>query len=148
MWIGLNQLKALKAKAVFLKKLFCFKTESQMLFSKLPACWPALASTCFCACQYHKILYEPIPWMNALSLCLPPWLYLCLLVSLSVSLLWISVCLVIKTCHRKWKCSLLSRIRLFATPWIPGSSVHRILQERILEWVAIPFSRGSSQPRY
>ena len=29
----------------------------------------------------------------------------------------------------------------------PGSSVHRILQERILEWVAIPFSRGSSWPR-
>ena len=27
-----------------------------------------------------------------------------------------------------------------------GSSVHRILQARILEWVAIPFSRGSSQP--
>ena len=29
----------------------------------------------------------------------------------------------------------------------PGSSVHGILQERILEWVAIPFSRGSSPPR-
>ena len=29
---------------------------------------------------------------------------------------------------------------------LPGSSV-RILQARILEWVAIPFSRGSSQPR-
>ena len=28
----------------------------------------------------------------------------------------------------------------------PGSSVHGILQARILEWVAIPFSRGSSQP--
>ena len=28
-----------------------------------------------------------------------------------------------------------------------GSSVHEILQGRILEWVAIPFSRGSSQPR-
>ena len=27
----------------------------------------------------------------------------------------------------------------------PGSSVHGILQARILEWVAIPFSRGSSQ---
>ena len=26
----------------------------------------------------------------------------------------------------------------------PGSSVHRILRARILEWVAIPFSRGSS----
>ena len=25
----------------------------------------------------------------------------------------------------------------------PGSSVHGILQARILEWVAIPFSRGS-----
>ena len=28
-----------------------------------------------------------------------------------------------------------------------GSSVHGILQARILEWVAISFSRGSSQPR-
>ena len=26
----------------------------------------------------------------------------------------------------------------------PGSSVHGILQARILEWVAIPFSKGSS----
>ena len=29
----------------------------------------------------------------------------------------------------------------------PESSVHGILQARILEWVAIPFSRGSSRPR-
>ena len=29
----------------------------------------------------------------------------------------------------------------------PGSSVHGILQARILEWVAIPFLRGSSQLR-
>ena len=28
----------------------------------------------------------------------------------------------------------------------PGFSVHGILQARILEWIAIPFSRGSSQP--
>ena len=28
----------------------------------------------------------------------------------------------------------------------PGSSVHGILQARILEWVAISFSRGSSDP--
>ena len=27
---------------------------------------------------------------------------------------------------------------------LPGSSVHRISQARILEWVAIPFPRGSS----
>ena len=30
---------------------------------------------------------------------------------------------------------------------LPGSSVHEILQARILEWVAISFSRGPSQPR-
>ena len=29
----------------------------------------------------------------------------------------------------------------------PGSSVHGILQAKIVEWVAIPFSRGSSRPR-
>ena len=29
----------------------------------------------------------------------------------------------------------------------PGSSVHGILQARILEWVAVPFFRGSSQTR-
>ena len=30
---------------------------------------------------------------------------------------------------------------------LPGSSVHGIFQARILEWVAISFSRGSSPPR-
>ena len=30
---------------------------------------------------------------------------------------------------------------------LPGSTIHGIFQARILEWVAIPFSRRSSQPR-
>ena len=30
---------------------------------------------------------------------------------------------------------------------LPGSSVHGILQARILEWLAMPFSRGSTWPR-
>ena len=34
--------------------------------------------------------------------------------------------------------------RLYSSP---GSSVRWVLQARILEWVAFPFSRGSSQPR-
>ena len=51
-----------------------------------------------------------------------------------------------------WKenCQLLICIRLFETPWtvaLPGSSNHGILQARILEWVVIPFSRGTSWPR-
>jgi len=29
----------------------------------------------------------------------------------------------------------------------PGSSIHGTFQARILEWAAISFSRGSSQPR-
>ena len=30
---------------------------------------------------------------------------------------------------------------------LPGSSVHGILQAKILQWLAIPFSRGSSRCR-
>ena len=49
------------------------------------------------------------------------------------------------------KVKSLSRVWLFVTPWTvcspPSSSIHGILQARILEWVAISFSRGSSRPR-
>ena len=48
-----------------------------------------------------------------------------------------SCCLVAQLCaglHNPMDCSP------------PGSSVHSISQGRTLEWVAIPFSRGSSQP--
>ena len=41
------------------------------------------------------------------------------------------------------KSKSLSRVQLFVTPWV----VRGILQARILEWVAFPFSRGSSQGR-
>ena len=41
--------------------------------------------------------------------------------------------------------SLFSCVQLFAT--LPGSSIHGIFPARILEWVAMPFSRGSSWPR-
>ena len=46
----------------------------------------------------------------------------------------------------QWKWKSLSRVRLFATPWTDYTG-HGILQARILEWAAFPFSRGSSQPR-
>ena len=45
--------------------------------------------------------------------------------------------------HSLGKVKLLSRVRLFATPWIVA---HRIFQARVLGWVAISFSRGSSRP--
>ena len=52
--------------------------------------------------------------------------------------------------EKVWKCQLLSRVLLFATPWTVAHQAPLsmgILQARILEWIAIPFSRGSSQPR-
>ena len=42
----------------------------------------------------------------------------------------------------------LSRVRLLVTPWaVPYYSPPGISQAGVLEWVAISFSRGSSQPR-
>ena len=66
-----------------------------------------------------------------------------------------------RTVYRKWyarkfegwkrhcSCELLSCLTL-CDPMdcsLPGSSVHGLLQARALEWVAISFSRDSSQPR-
>ena len=51
----------------------------------------------------------------------------------------------------------LSRVRLLPTPWTPwtpwtysppGSSVHGILQARVLEWGAITFSINSGKAYY
>ena len=45
---------------------------------------------------------------------------------------------------------LVSCVRLFCDTMDcspPGSSVYGIFLARILQWIAIPFSRGSSQPR-
>ena len=47
-------------------------------------------------------------------------------------------------------CAILSCVQLFVTPWTvacQASLEPGILQARILGWVAIPFSKGSSQPR-
>ena len=47
-----------------------------------------------------------------------------------------------------WVCSAASVISNSLWPYsLPGSSVHGILQAGILEWIAMPFSRGSLRPR-
>ena len=56
----------------------------------------------------------------------------CILFEVKVKVLVAHLCL---TLYDPMDCSL------------PGSSIHGILQARILEWVAIPFSRASAQPR-
>ena len=51
-----------------------------------------------------------------------------------------------KTSHFHAMCLVMSdSLRPHRLP--PGFSVHGIFQARILEWVTISFSRGSSQPR-
>ena len=45
----------------------------------------------------------------------------------------------------KWKVKVAQLCPTLSDPM--DYTVHGILQARILEWVAFPFSRGSSQPR-
>ena len=47
----------------------------------------------------------------------------------------------------KWCRSVMSKLCDPMDCSLPGSLVHGIVQARVLEWVAISFSRGSSQPR-
>ena len=63
-------------------------------------------------------------------------------------MLWISTFL-LSNCEKvkmlvALSCPTLCDARNYSPP---GSSVHGILQARILEWVTIPFSRGSSWPK-
>ena len=53
------------------------------------------------------------------------------------------VCVCMCARSSSWSCSVVSDS---LWPHGPGSSAHGISQARILEWVAVSFSRGSSQP--
>ena len=52
---------------------------------------------------------------------------------------------------REWSVSrpvVSNSLSPHVTPWSPpGSSVHGILEARTVEWMLVPFSRASSQPR-
>ena len=67
-----------------------------------------------------------------------PWLWVVFLLCVCSSVRACAVCA--SLLGSVWLCNLLDCCR-------PGSSVHGISQARILEWVAISSSRGSSQPR-
>ena len=72
---------------------------------------------------------------------LSDWTELIVMLSNFLCVCWPSVCILLL--------KLLSHIWLFVIPHCsqPGSSVHYILQARILEWSIIPSSRESSWPR-
>ena len=71
----------------------------------------------------------------------------CMPVTMSVGKLQNSESVNVSTClHAKSLQSCLTLCNPLDSS-SPGSSVHGILQARILEWVAVPFWRGSSQLR-
>ena len=79
---------------------------------------------------------------NHLEIMLPPKKLVPLsLFSCSVSLSANGTCVCAKLLQ---SCSTLCDPRDYS---LSGSTVHGILQARIMEWVAVPSSRGSSQPR-
>ena len=93
---------------------------------------------------------SPLPFSPWSPLVCPPHLSVCscfvtfiCLYSLFRSHIWVityGICLSLT--KSKWKS--LSRVWLFDPM---DSTVHGMLQTRILQWVAFPFSRGPSQPR-
>ena len=69
---------------------------------------------------------------------------------LASDLKWLSICLSIEVSSLLCCCSVAKSCLTLATPWTIAHQAplsKGILQARILEWVAIPSSRGSTQPR-
>ena len=59
---------------------------------------------------------------------------------------YICVCVCVCVAFVYW----LNHVHLFCDPMdcsLPGSSIHRISQARVLEWLSMPSSRGYSPPR-
>ena len=69
--------------------------------------------------------------------------------SLRVQCSWVAISTLrsLEKMKVKVRCSVVSDSLWSHGRSPPGSSVHGILQARILEWVAISFSKGSSWPR-
>ena len=108
--------------------------------------WPASISlkSQFAVCGCYHAVFHPSRNDNHEKLST-----LCLRKYLSIRVVYIEcVCVCVCVCAR-----VHSVAQLYLTPGDPmdcrptGSSVHGIFQARILEWVAISYSRGSSQPR-
>ena len=64
-----------------------------------------------------------------------------------------SSCCISFSCLYLWDCVCVLSHSVVSFSWgpisysLPGSSVHGVVQARILEWVTISFSRGSTPPR-
>ena len=95
------------------------------------------------ACSYslNNVTSSLCTWMIEIHLL---WLNSNLLFILQMELVFISIYVVYIYTKKLQSCLTLCDPMDYSPP---GSSVHGILQARTLEWVAMPSSRGSSQPR-
>ena len=99
--------------------------------------------SCLCFRDSSKLLCEAVDCSFSFLFSVPVWLHLSASV-LQMRDVYILVISVWKWSEITQSCPTLCN-PVNCSP--PGSSVLGILQPRILEWVAISFSRGTSQPR-
>ena len=121
----------------------CLTTFNLPWFMDLPSQVPMQ----YCSLQHRTLLLSPVPSTTGCCFCfgsIPSYLLNIYWHNvLQFRLLWKSVIKLELLWKWKVKLKVAHSCLIFATPW----AVHGILQARILEWVAFPFSKGSSQCR-
>ena len=125
---------------------FCFlslRKDNCFLLGYLSVSFlPWLSSSTWLIVLYIKFFAKMLMWFSvSCQACLRhwPWLFLISFVECS------RLCVCDEVGDEVHVQSLQSYYPMDCSP--PGSSIHGILQARILEWVTMPSSKGSSQPR-
>ena len=108
---------SLEGQLIQRRRFFKFLRQTMIQF---PTVTPIITKCCLLTCRYGSYLLAVNSVVN---------------ISIYVVCVWVWV---VQSC---WTLCVLMDFSL------PDSSVHGILQARILKWAAISFSRGSSQPR-
>ena len=112
--------------------IYCLNIRSNSWFPTLPNGVSAITITLYLITKMSQILPVKAPASWSLPL-------VCSHLSSRICLLLLALVLQDDPVKVTQSCPILCNIMDYR--------VHGILQARILEWVAIPFSRGSSQPK-
>ena len=122
------------------------------MFVKPTKVWESISSPSHCLSEYwfipHKQLHYETRWLaqpqaHIFMVYQSSWKESIFLLALHLTGLARVICFSLNYSPRDGG----GRPGLFTDCSSPGSSVHGFLQARTLEWVAIPFSRESSQPK-
>ena len=108
------------------------------------AFFPSLRSYCFPLCRSHGAASSELFFGKIISL------FMMIIIFLSGMQFSLPSCVNILTVLKVKGSEVAQSCPTLCDPMdcsLPGSSVHGIFQARVLEWVAISFSRDSSRPR-